>query len=68
MVIMLVADVCSKDVWDLQAFSQTFFELQFSLGNEGKEGKNLSSQTRPGSPRRLLPDICDHVCDLSLAK
>ena len=46
------ADVCKKDVWDFQAFSQTFFELRFSLGNEGKDGKNLNSQTWPGTPRR----------------
>ena len=37
---------------NLQAFSQTFLEVQFSLGNEGKDGRNLSSQTWPGSPRR----------------
>ena len=36
------------------------FDLRFSLGNEGKEGKNLSSQTWPGSPSVLLPDIRDH--------
>ena len=35
-------------------------ELRFSLGNEGEEGKNLSSQTWPGSPRRSPPDIRDH--------
>ena len=46
------ADVCKKDVWDFQVFSQTFFELRFSLGNEGKDGKNLNSQTWPGTPRR----------------
>ena len=39
------ADVWKKEVWDFQMFSQTFFELQFSLGNEGKDGKNLNSQT-----------------------
>ena len=33
-------------------FSQTFFELRFSLGNEGKDGKNLNSQTWPETPRR----------------
>ena len=33
-------------------FSQTSLELRFSLGNEGKDGKNLSSQTWPGTPRR----------------
>ena len=38
-------DVWKKDVWDFQAFSQTFLELRFSLGNEGKGGKNLNSQT-----------------------
>ena len=46
------ADVCKKDVWEFQVFSQTFFELRFSLGNEGKDGKNLNSQTWPGTPRR----------------
>ena len=46
------ADVCKKEVWDFQVFSQTFFELRFSLGNEGKDGKNLNSQTWPGTPRR----------------
>ena len=39
------ADVWKKDVWDFQAFSQTFLELRFSLGNEGKGDKNLNSQT-----------------------
>ena len=29
-----------KDVWDFPVFCQTFFELRFSLGNEGKDGKN----------------------------
>ena len=42
------ADVWKKDVWDFQAFSQTFLELRLSLGNEGKDGKNLNSQTWPG--------------------
>ena len=37
------ADVWKKDVWDFQAFSQTFLALQFSLGNEGKGSKNLNS-------------------------
>ena len=45
-------DVWKKDVWDFQAFSQTFFELRFSLGSEGEDCRNLSSQTWPGSPRR----------------
>ena len=49
------ADVWKKDVWDFQVFSQTFFELRFSLGNEGKDGKNLNSQTWPGTPRRPSP-------------
>ena len=49
------ADVWKKDVWDFQAFSQTFFELRFSLGNEGKDGKNLNSQTWLGTPRRPSP-------------
>ena len=48
-------DVWKKGVWNFQALSQTFFELRFSLGNEGKDGKNLSSQTWPGSPRRPSP-------------
>ena len=46
------ADVWKKDVWDFQALSQTSVELRFSLGNEGKDGKNLNSQTWSGSPRR----------------
>ena len=37
----LAADVWKKDVWNFQALSQTFFELRFSLGNEGKDGKRL---------------------------
>ena len=45
------ADVWKKDVWDFQAFSRTFLELRFSLGDEGKDGKNLNSQTWPGTPR-----------------
>ena len=49
------ADVWKKDVWDFQWLSQTFFELRFSLGKAGKDSKNLSSQTWPGSPRRLSP-------------
>ena len=49
------ADVWRKDVWDLQAFSQTFLELRFSLGNEGKDGKNLNSQTWLGTPRPPPP-------------
>ena len=49
------ADVWKKDVWDFQAFSQTFFELRFSIGNEGKDCKNSSSQTWPGTPRRPSP-------------
>ena len=49
------ADVCKKEVWDFQVFTQTFFELRLSLGNEGKDGKNLNSQTWPGSPRRPSP-------------
>ena len=49
------ADVWKKDVWEFQAFSQTIFELRFSLGNEGKDGKNLNSQTWPGTPRRPSP-------------
>ena len=38
------ADVWKKDVWDFQVLSQTFLELQFSQGKEGKDGKNLNSQ------------------------
>ena len=53
------ADVWKKDVWHFQVFSQTFFELRFSLGNKGKDGKNLNSQTWPGTPNVLLPDIRD---------
>ena len=49
------ADVWKKDVWDFQAFSQSFFELRVSLGNEGEDGKSLNSQTWPGSPRRPSP-------------
>ena len=49
------ADVWKKDVWEFQAFSQTFLELRFSLGNEGKDRKNLNSQTWPGTPRRPSP-------------
>ena len=49
------ADVWKKDVWELQVCSQTFIELRFSLGNEGKDGKNLDSQTWPGSPRHPRP-------------
>ena len=51
-----------RDVWDFQAFSQTFLELRFSLGNEGEDGKNMNSQTWPGTPRLglELPDIRDH--------
>ena len=44
-----------KDVWDFQAASQTFIELRFSLGNEGKDSKNLNSQIWPGTPRRPAP-------------
>ena len=46
------ADVWKKDVWDIHALSQMFRELRFFLGNEGNDGKNLSSQTWPGSPTR----------------
>ena len=49
------ADVWKTDVWDFQAFSQTFFELRFSLGNKGKTSKNLNSQTWLGTPRRPSP-------------
>ena len=48
-------DVWKKDVWDFQALSQTFFELQFNLGSEGKDGNHRSSQTWPGTPRRPSP-------------
>ena len=33
-------------------FCKTLFEVRFSLGNEGIDCKDLSSQTRRGSPRR----------------
>ena len=36
-------------------FPRHVFELRFSLANEGKDGKNLSSQTWPRSPRRPSP-------------
>ena len=49
------ADVWKKDVGDFQAFSKTLLELRFSLGNEGKDGKNLNSQTWLGTPRRPSP-------------
>ena len=49
------ADVWKKDVWDFQVLSQTLLELRFSLRDKGKNGKNLSSQTWPGSPRRPSP-------------
>ena len=49
--IQKAADVWKKGVCDFQAFSQTFLELRFSLGNEGKDGK---------LPDILLPDIRDH--------
>ena len=49
------ADVWKKDVWDFQTFSHTSLELRFSLGNEGKDGMNLNSQTWPGTPRRPSP-------------
>ena len=38
-----------------RAFSQTFRELRFALGNQGKDGKNLDSQSWPGTPRRPSP-------------
>ena len=60
-----IADVWWKDVWDFQVFSQTFFELRFSLGDEGKEGDNLTSQTWPGSPRcpsPRHPPLPDNFC------
>ena len=65
------ADVCQKDVWDFQVCSQTFFELRFSLGNAGKDGKNLNSQTWPGTPRRPSsrhprPSYVTFLCFISL--
>ena len=36
-------------------FGYNGIELRFSLGNEGKDGKNLNSQTWPGTPRRPAP-------------
>ena len=41
------ADVWKKDVWDFERLSQKFLELRYSLGNKGKDGKNLSSQSWP---------------------
>ena len=41
-------------------FPRYFFELQFSLGNEGKDGPNLGSQTGLEVPDVLLPDVHDH--------
>ena len=38
-----------------QSHNSPSFVSQFSLGNEGKEGQSLSSQTWPGSPRRPSP-------------
>ena len=70
------ADVWKKDVWDIQALSQTFPDLRFFLGNEGKDGQNLSSQTWSGSRRRppcrhprpskwridtLRPEFCSYL-------
>ena len=53
--------VWKKDVWDFQVSSQTFLEVRFSLGYEGKDGKNLNSQTWGLElPDVLPPDICDH--------
>ena len=55
LVFQKAADVWKEDVWDFQALSQTFFELRFSLGNEGK-----TPRLGPEVPDVLLPDIRDH--------
>ena len=39
------ADVWKKDVWDFQVLSQTFIELRFALGNEGKDEPELPDLT-----------------------
>ena len=44
----------------LRGVSQTFLELQVSLGNEGKDGENLNSSLGLELPDVLLPDIRDH--------
>ena len=44
-----------------RGFSQTFSELEFSLGNEGKEGRNRNSQTCLDLPDVLLPDMRGHL-------
>ena len=49
------ANVWKKNVWDFRAFSQTSLEQQFFLRNEGKDRKNLNSQTLLGTPRRPSP-------------
>ena len=54
------ADVWKKDVWDFRAFSRTFLELRFSIGNEGKDRKNLTPRLGLELPDVLLPDIRDH--------
>ena len=53
--IQKAVDVWKKDVWDFQVSSQTFLELRFSLGIQGKDGRNLNSHTWSGTPRRPSP-------------
>ena len=55
-------DVWKKDVWDFQAFSQTFFELRLSLGNEAKRRQEPELPDLAwNSPDVGLPDIRDHL-------
>ena len=51
-IIQKAADVWKKDVWDFRRFPRHFLNCDFPLVNEGKDGKNLNSQTWPGTPRR----------------
>ena len=44
----------------LPGVSQTFLELRFSVGNEGKDRKNLNSQTWPGTPSPRHPRPPDY--------
>ena len=53
------AGVWKKDVWDFQAFSQTFFDVRFSLGNEGKTARTWTPRLGLELPDVLLPDIRD---------
>ena len=52
------AAVWKKDVWDLQVCSQHFFELRFSLGNEGKTARAWTPRLGLEVPDVLLPGIC----------